>query len=86
MSDNGNLTIVNIYVVHTSNEPALMWKWLSETNFDTAHVIGGDFNHLEETDRRGKVGERYMLKREAASWHHMMLHYGLADVWKLDNF
>jgi hypothetical protein len=49
--DNGNLTIVNIYVAFTSNEWALMWKQLSEANFDIAHVIiGGDFNHLEETD------------------------------------
>jgi hypothetical protein len=33
----------------------LMWKWLSEANFDTAHIIiGGDFNHLEEMDRKKK--------------------------------
>jgi hypothetical protein len=27
-----------------------------------------------------------MMRREVASWHHMMLQYGLADAWKLDNF
>jgi hypothetical protein len=64
LSDNENLTIVNIYAVRTSNERALMWKRLSDASFDTAHVIiGGNFNHLEETDRRGKVGERFMLRR-----------------------
>ncbi len=53
--DNKNLTIINIYVACTSNERALMWKWLSEANFDTAHIIiGGDFNHLEEMDRKKK--------------------------------
>jgi hypothetical protein len=57
LSDNENLTIVNIYVVRTSNERALMWKRLSNANFNTAH-----FNHLEETDRRGKVGEHFMLR------------------------
>jgi len=49
LSVNENLTFVNIYVVRTSNEWALMWKQLSEANFDTSHVIiGGNFNHLEE--------------------------------------
>jgi hypothetical protein len=61
-------------VIHTSNEQTLMWKRLSKANFDTTHVIiGGDFNHLKKTDRRGKIGERLMLRREAASWHHMTL-------------
>jgi hypothetical protein len=55
LSNNINLTIVNIYVAHTFNEWALMWKQLNEASFDTAHVIiGGDFNHLEEMDQRGK--------------------------------
>jgi hypothetical protein len=27
-----------------------------------------------------------MLRRKVASWHHMMLQYGLVDAWKLDNF
>jgi hypothetical protein len=79
--DNGNLTIVNIYVARTSNEWVLMWKRLSEANFDIAHVIvGDDFNHLEEIDRRGKARERLMLRREAASWHHMTFLYGLVDA------
>jgi hypothetical protein len=47
---------------------------LSEASFDIAHVIrGGDFNHLKETDQRGKARERFMLRREVASWHHMTL-------------
>jgi hypothetical protein len=51
LTDNKNLTIVNIYGAHTSNEQALMWKQLSEANFDTSHVIiGRDFNHLERTN------------------------------------
>ncbi len=27
-----------------------------------------------------------MHKKEATSWHHMTLHYGLVDAWQLDNF
>jgi hypothetical protein len=27
-----------------------------------------------------------MMRKEAASWHHMTLQYGLADAWKLNNF
>jgi exonuclease III len=27
-----------------------------------------------------------MHKREAATWHHLTLQYGLMDAWKLDNF
>jgi hypothetical protein len=27
-----------------------------------------------------------MMNREATSWHHMIFQYGLADIWKLDNF
>jgi len=87
LSNNENLTTVNIYIAHTSNEWALMWKWLNKANFNTAHVIiGGDFNHLEETNQRGKIGERLMLRREVASWHHMTLQYKLTNAWKLDNF
>ncbi len=85
--DNGNLTIVNIYAVRTSNAKVLMWKQLSKANFNTPHVIiGGDFNHLKEMDIRGKVGKCLMLRRKAVAWHHMMLQYGLVDAWKLDNF
>jgi len=68
LSVNENLTIVNIYSVRTSNEQALMWKRLNETNFDTSHVIiRRNFNHLKKTNRRGKVGERFMMRREATS-------------------
>jgi exonuclease III len=75
-----------------------MWKRLNEASFDTAHIIiggsfdtthiiiGGDFNHLEEVDQRGEARECFMLRRKAASWHHMTLQYGLVDVWKLDSF
>jgi hypothetical protein len=56
LSNNENLTIVNIYSVHTSNEHALIWKWLNEANSDTFHIIiVGDFNHLKETNWRGKA-------------------------------
>jgi hypothetical protein len=51
-----------------------MWKQLSEASFNIAHiVIGGDFNHLEEINRRGKAREHLLLRKEAATWHHMML-------------
>jgi predicted class III extradiol MEMO1 family dioxygenase len=66
--NNGNMTIVNIYIARTSNTRVLMWKWLSEARIDTPHVIiGNDFNHLEEMDKRRKVGERLMLRREVAA-------------------
>jgi hypothetical protein len=87
LSYNENLTIANIYSARTYNERALMWKRLSEANFDTSHIIiGRYFNHLKETDQRGKAGERFMMKREATCWHHMTFQYGLTDAWKLDNF
>jgi len=82
--DNENLTIINIYDAHTSNERAQMWRRLSEASFDIAHVIvGGNFNHLEETNWRRKARERLMLKRAATTWHHMMLQYGVTKTWKL---
>jgi hypothetical protein len=87
LSDNENLTMVNIYDIRTSNELALMWKQLSEANFDTSHIIiGEDFNHLKKIDRKRKVGQCFMMRREATSWHHMTLQYGLVDAWKLDSF
>ncbi len=49
-------------------------------------IIGGDFNHMEEEEARGKAGERRMHRREAASWHHLTLQYGLLDAWTLDSF
>jgi hypothetical protein len=60
--DKENLTIINIYDARTSNEWALMWKQLNEANFDTSHVIiGRDFNHLEDIDRRRKAKEHSLL-------------------------
>jgi hypothetical protein len=62
------------------------WQ-LSEANFDTSRVIvGKDFNHLKEIDRRRKAGECFMMRREAASWHHMTFQYELANAWKLNSF
>jgi len=85
--DNGSFTIINIYAQRSSNDRALLWRKLSQADFTADHfIIGGDFNHLEDTDRGGTSGERQMHRREAASWHHMMLQYGLVDAWRLDNF
>jgi endonuclease/exonuclease/phosphatase family metal-dependent hydrolase len=74
LPSNGSLIIVNIYENRSSKERAPMWRKLSETAFIANHIIiGGDFNHLEETNYRGLVEERQMHKREVATWHHMML-------------
>ncbi len=48
--------------------------------------MGGDFNHLEEVDNKGLARERWMNRKEVASWHHLTLQYGLADAWTMDNF
>jgi hypothetical protein len=72
--DNGSLIIINIYAAKSSNEKAPMWKKLSEVGFTANHIIlGGDFNHFEETNRRGIARERQMCKRKVATWHHMTL-------------
>ncbi len=81
------LTIINIYASHSSNDRAPFWQRINQVGFTSDHIIlGGDFNNLEEIDRKGTSGERQMHKREAASQHHMTLHYGLVDAWRLDNF
>jgi hypothetical protein len=81
------LSIVNTYEPRTSREKAPLWKKISEANFTTDHVIiGGDFNHLEEEETRGRAGKRRMHRREATSWHHLTLQYGLIDAWALDSF
>jgi len=85
--DNMSLTIVNVYAQRSSNDRAPLWHKLTKAEFTADHIIvGGDFNHLEKTDRRGTSDERQMHRREAASWHHMTLHYGLVDAWRLDSF
>ncbi|CAM6023819.1 unnamed protein product [Sphagnum balticum] len=85
--DNDSLTIVNIYVARSSNDRAPIWKKIHEAEFTLEHVIlGGDFNHLEETIRRGTSSERQMQRKEIASWHHMTLRYGVTDAWSLDSF
>jgi predicted ATPase len=64
-----------------------MWKRLSEANLAADYfILGGDFNHWEETERGGVAGKRQMHRREAAAWHHLTLQYGLMDAWKLDSF
>jgi exonuclease III len=81
------LSIINTYAPRASKDRATMWKKIEEANFTANHVIiGSDFNHMEEEEARGKAGERRMHRREAASWHHLTLQYGLLDAWTLDNF
>ncbi len=83
----GTLTIINVYASCSSNERTSMWKRLSEANLVADHfILGGDFNHWEETQRGGVAGKRRMHKREAATWHHLTLQYGLMDAWLLDSF
>ncbi|CAK9860654.1 unnamed protein product [Sphagnum jensenii] len=66
--DNGLLTIVNIYAPCSSNNRTPLWQKINQAEFASDHIIlGGDFNHLEETDCRGTFDERQMHKREAAS-------------------
>jgi len=85
--DSTELSIINTYAPKASRDRATLWKKIEEANFTADHVIiGGDFNHMEEEEARGKAGERRMHRREAASWHHLTLQYGLLDAWTLDSF
>jgi exonuclease III len=87
LPDSTELSIINTYAPRASRDRATLWKKIGEANFTADHVIiGGDFNHMEEEEARGKAGERRMHRREAASWHHLTLQYGLLDAWTLDNF
>ncbi len=49
-------------------------------------MLGGDFNHFEEEEARGRTGEKRMHRREAATWHHLTLQHSLLDAWTLDSF
>ncbi|CAM6066984.1 unnamed protein product [Sphagnum tenellum] len=72
--DSGTLTIANVYVAWTSRNRALLWKTIRRAELDSDNtIIGGDFNHQEETSRKSVSDERQMHRREAASWHHMTL-------------
>jgi hypothetical protein len=87
ISGNENLTIINVYAAYSSNERASMWKQLSEANLVANHfILGGDFNHWEETKCGGVVGRCQMHRRELVTWHHLTFQYGLMDAWKLDRF
>jgi hypothetical protein len=87
VADNDTLTTVNIYAARVSRDKVLLWKAISRAKFDSNHtIVGGDFNHLEETSRKGTAGERQMHRREVASWHHMILQYRLSNTWCLDSF
>jgi len=60
---NENLTIINVYAACSSNERASMWKRLNETNLTADHfILGGDFNHWEETEHKRVVGKCRPLK------------------------
>jgi hypothetical protein len=83
----GTLTVINVYAACSSNERASMWKWLSEANLVVDHfILGGDFNHWEETERGGVAGKRKMHRREVTAWHHLTLQYGIMDAWCLTTF
>jgi len=87
LPDSTELSIINTYAPRTSRDRATLWKKIGEANITAKHVIiGGDFNHMEKEEARGKVGERRMHRREAASWHHLTLQYELLNAWTLDSF
>jgi exonuclease III len=85
--DNGTLSILNVYALHTSNERAQIWSKFNQSAPASDHyILGGDFNHLEVTENRDTAGLRRMHRRESAAWHHMTLKLGLTDAWRLNNF
>jgi len=62
--DNTELSIINTYAPRTSRDRATLWKKIRDANFTAEHVIiGGDFNHMEEEEARGKARERRMHRR-----------------------
>ncbi len=87
LPDNSVLTIVNTYASRTSRSRAPLWRKISEANFTADHtIIGGDFNHLEETGTKGTAGQRRMHRRESSAWHQLTMQYGLTDAWTLDSY
>ncbi len=68
LPDSSELSIINTYAPRTSRDRAPLRKKISEANLTVDHVIiGGDFNHIEEEETRGKAGERRMDRRKATS-------------------
>lgn len=66
--EGGTLTVINIYAPNSSNDRAPLWRKLSQAELVSDHfIVGGDFNHAEGKDRKEASGERWMLRREAAS-------------------
>jgi endonuclease/exonuclease/phosphatase family metal-dependent hydrolase len=86
-TDGITLTVINVYAARTSRERAFLWKAISSVECNSDHtILGGDFNHMVEITRGGPSGYRRMHRREAASWHHMTIQYGLSDAWVSDSF
>jgi hypothetical protein len=68
LPDSTELSIINTYAPKASRDRATLWKKIEEANFTADHVIiGGDFNHMEEEEPKGKARERRMHRREVAS-------------------
>jgi hypothetical protein len=88
LPDSSELSIVNVYAPRASRDRAPLWKKISKANLLAKHIIlGGNFNHFKKEEGiRGQAGERRMHRREAATWHHLTLQYGLLDAWNLDSF
>jgi len=58
-TSSGTLTIINVYAAQTSKNRALLWKAISRAEFNLDNtIIRKDFNHQEETSRRGITGGR----------------------------
>ncbi len=65
--EGGTLTIINVYAQRSSNDRAPLWRKIIQVGFTADHVlVGGDFNHLKETARRGVFGERQIHRHEVA--------------------
>jgi len=85
--EGGILTIVNIYAPNSSNDRAPLWWKLSQADLASDnYIVGGDFNYAEGKNRGKALGESRMLRREAAAWHQMTIHYGLTNAWNLNSF
>jgi hypothetical protein len=64
------------------------WTCISECNIDASQnlFLGGDFNHLVETNKAFKKCNRFLRKREVVTWHNPILQYGLVNIWGLDKY
>jgi hypothetical protein len=63
ISNVGSIRIINVYVIQTSREKALMWRAIVDHDLNAIKwVLVGDFNMIKDGHQTNAIGHNFMKR------------------------